>query len=140
MTLMESAEELGNLGEFVGAVAVVVTLVYLTIQVRQNTQAIRFQSGRESASPVADLATVLIQREIVARRSHPSHTDRSVSSAPVRYRPASGSASAVAIVSSSRRYAAKRVSVRAVCAICASTWSYCSASIASLTRGSVFTP
>lgn len=35
MTLME----LGALGEFVGAIAVVVTLVYLAIQIRQNTQA-----------------------------------------------------------------------------------------------------
>ena len=35
MTVME----LGALGEFVGAVGVVVTLVYLAIQIRQNTQA-----------------------------------------------------------------------------------------------------
>ena len=35
MTLMD----LGALGEFVGAIAVVVTLVYLAIQIRQNTQA-----------------------------------------------------------------------------------------------------
>jgi hypothetical protein len=32
-------EELGALGELVGAIAVVVTLVYLAIQIRQNTQA-----------------------------------------------------------------------------------------------------
>jgi hypothetical protein len=30
-------EDLGNLGEFVGAIAVVVTLVYLALQIRQNT-------------------------------------------------------------------------------------------------------
>jgi hypothetical protein len=35
MTLME----LGAIGEFVGAIAVVVTLVYLAIQIRQNTHA-----------------------------------------------------------------------------------------------------
>lgn len=35
MTVME----LGALGEFVGAIAVVVTLVYLAIQIRQNTHA-----------------------------------------------------------------------------------------------------
>jgi hypothetical protein len=34
-----SLTELGALGEFVGAIAVVVTLVYLAIQIRQNTQA-----------------------------------------------------------------------------------------------------
>jgi hypothetical protein len=31
--------ELGALGEFVGAIAVVVTLIYLAVQIRQNTQA-----------------------------------------------------------------------------------------------------
>ena len=33
--------ELGNIGEFVGAVAVVVSLVYLAMQIRQNTQTVR---------------------------------------------------------------------------------------------------
>jgi hypothetical protein len=37
MTLME----LGALGEFVGAVAVVVTLVYLAVQIRQSNEAMR---------------------------------------------------------------------------------------------------
>ena len=30
-------EDLGNLGEFIGAIGVVVTLVYLALQIRQNT-------------------------------------------------------------------------------------------------------
>ncbi len=30
-------QDLGNLGEFIGAIAVVVTLVYLALQIRQNT-------------------------------------------------------------------------------------------------------
>jgi hypothetical protein len=34
-----SLTDLGALGEFVGAIAVVVTLVYLAIQIRQNTRA-----------------------------------------------------------------------------------------------------
>ena len=34
MTLTEATQVLGNLGEFVGAIAVVATLVYLSIQVR----------------------------------------------------------------------------------------------------------
>lgn len=37
MTLMETAQLLGNLGEFFGAFAVLITLVYLAFQVRQNT-------------------------------------------------------------------------------------------------------
>ena len=36
--------ELGAIGEFIGAIAVVVTLVYLTVQLRQNTNALRSNS------------------------------------------------------------------------------------------------
>jgi hypothetical protein len=41
MTLLETTQLLGNLGEFFGAIAVVVTLIFLTLQVRQNTRQIR---------------------------------------------------------------------------------------------------
>jgi hypothetical protein len=34
-------EDLGNLGEFVGSLAVVASFIYLAIQVRQNTRAVR---------------------------------------------------------------------------------------------------
>ena len=36
---METIQMLGNLGEFVGAIAVVATLVYLAIQVRHSKEA-----------------------------------------------------------------------------------------------------
>lgn len=39
MDLQALAQLLGNVGEFVGAVAVVVTLVYLAVQVRQSKEA-----------------------------------------------------------------------------------------------------
>ncbi len=42
--------ELGALGEFVGAIAVVATLAYLAIQIRQNTRAIRGSAERETVS------------------------------------------------------------------------------------------
>ena len=41
MSLMETAQLLGNIGEFFGAIAVVVTLIFLTLQVRQNTRQMR---------------------------------------------------------------------------------------------------
>ena len=44
MDLMSTAQLLGNFGEFVGAIAVVLTLVYLVFQIRQNTRSIRSQS------------------------------------------------------------------------------------------------
>ena len=40
MTLMETAQLLGNFGEFVGAIGVVGTLVYLAVQIRQSKEAL----------------------------------------------------------------------------------------------------
>ena len=37
-------DELGNLGDFIGGVAVLVTLVYLAIEIRQNTAQIKIGS------------------------------------------------------------------------------------------------
>ncbi|MGI9264479.1 MAG: hypothetical protein ACR2QU_06100 [Gammaproteobacteria bacterium] len=45
MTLMETAQLLGNFGEFFGAIAVVTTLGYLAIQIRQSTE--RERLGQE---------------------------------------------------------------------------------------------
>jgi len=51
------AQLLGNYGEFVGAIAVVVTLVYLTTQIRQNTNAVQsstYASWNEAAQSWGD--------------------------------------------------------------------------------------
>ena len=37
-------EELGNLGEFIAAIATLATLVYLALQIRQNTRSVQAQS------------------------------------------------------------------------------------------------
>lgn len=39
MTLMETSQLLGNFGEFFGAIAVVTTLVYLTLEIRRSRNA-----------------------------------------------------------------------------------------------------
>jgi len=41
-------QDLGSLGEFVAAIATVVTLVYLAVQIRQNTRSIRASSFQAS--------------------------------------------------------------------------------------------
>lgn len=41
MSNLEFSQLLGNYGEFVGAIAIVVTLIYLAVQIRQNTQQMR---------------------------------------------------------------------------------------------------
>jgi hypothetical protein len=43
-------EDLGNIGEFVGAVAVVVSLIYLALQIRQNTRQLDHNSEVVSAN------------------------------------------------------------------------------------------
>ena len=49
--------DLGNLGEFVGAIGVVVSLLYLAVQIRQNTRSVR--SSTHHASVVARNAVLL---------------------------------------------------------------------------------
>ena len=44
-----SLEDLGNIGEFVAAVAVLVSLIYLAVQIRQNTKAVRTASYHQAA-------------------------------------------------------------------------------------------
>jgi len=44
MDLMSISSLLGNIGEFIGAIAVVATLGYLVVQIRQNTAAITSQT------------------------------------------------------------------------------------------------
>ena len=53
-------QQLANLGEFIGAIAVVVSLIYLAAQIRQNTRAVRantFQGVVDSlTSGIAEIA------------------------------------------------------------------------------------
>ena len=55
MSLAETAQLLGNFGEFVGAIAVVVTLVYLAVPVRHSKEALgantRSLDGSRRARP-----------------------------------------------------------------------------------------
>ena len=54
MTVIELSQVLGNFGEFVGAIAVVATLVYLSVQVRQNTVQLRQDNLRETIRGTLD--------------------------------------------------------------------------------------
>jgi hypothetical protein len=44
---MPMIENLGNLGDFIGGIAVVVTLIYLAMQIRQNTRTVRLSSVQQ---------------------------------------------------------------------------------------------
>jgi hypothetical protein len=58
---------LGNIGEAVGGLSVVVSLIYLAIQIRQNTRAVRATLFREGARSVNDYARTVLQDEATAR-------------------------------------------------------------------------
>jgi hypothetical protein len=50
-------EDLGNLGDFVGGLAVIATLLYLAVQIRQNTRILR-TSAEQTADPIAAIANI----------------------------------------------------------------------------------
>ena len=47
-------DALGNIGDFLGGVGVVVTLLYLAVQIRQNTWSSRSESYQAAVSSVSD--------------------------------------------------------------------------------------
>jgi len=58
--------QLANLGEFIGGVAVLVTLVYLAVQVRQGNAVVRSQVHQEMSRRSTDLTFFLADPERVA--------------------------------------------------------------------------
>ncbi len=58
---MTNLESLANLGEIIGAIAVVVSLIYLAVQVRQNTQAQRTENFSRALDRVAAMQSALSQ-------------------------------------------------------------------------------
>ena len=58
MTLLDTAQLLGNFGEFAGAIAVVVTLIYLASQIRFSNRLARAEAFR---TPMSDLNSMNAQ-------------------------------------------------------------------------------
>ena len=59
-------EAMGALSEMIGAIAVVITLVYLAIQIRQNTRAIRLDTGHDVAEEYRDIFALMAQDKDLA--------------------------------------------------------------------------
>ena len=55
-----SLEDLGNIGEFVAAVAVVISLIYLAIQIRQNTRSVRSATAQSASHGIIDINSLLV--------------------------------------------------------------------------------
>ena len=54
-------ETLGNLGDFVGGLAVVVTLAYLAVQVRQNTRQLERTGAMSKAATYQGLTALIVE-------------------------------------------------------------------------------
>jgi hypothetical protein len=64
-----SLSDLGSLGEFVSAVAVVmvISLLYLAVQIRQNTRSLRAGAHQSITSHIAELNRTIVENAEVAR-------------------------------------------------------------------------
>ena len=60
-------ENLGNLGEFVAALATLVTLIYLATQIRRNTSAVLASSQQAVADSFNELNTMVVKDAAVAK-------------------------------------------------------------------------
>ena len=56
---------LGNLGEFIESLAVLVTLVYLAVQTRQTVKTVRQKSHSDILARRQDLMNLLMDREFI---------------------------------------------------------------------------
>lgn len=60
-------EDLGNIGELVGAIGVICTLAYLAVQIRQNTRALKATSHQETTREASDFTAQIAGDAEVAR-------------------------------------------------------------------------
>ena len=61
-----SLEDWASIAEIVGAMAVVITLIYISIQIKHNTKAMKGQSISEVTRNVHDHASMVLQGQDVA--------------------------------------------------------------------------
>ena len=57
-------EAAGAIGEIIGALSVLITLLFLSFQIRQNTTALQQQSSRESTSSLQQVSATMMHPEI----------------------------------------------------------------------------
>lgn len=67
MTLIEISEVLGNIGEFVGSIAVLVTLIYLALQVRQNTLQMKASSHQAISDSLNHINILFAENSAVSQ-------------------------------------------------------------------------
>ena len=78
-----SLQELGGLGEFIGAIAVVISLIYLAAQIRQNTRALNSSSYAQTAEQAWLTQLAVIQDGNLARMMRTAIMRRKLAGLPV---------------------------------------------------------
>ena len=82
-------EDLGNVGEFLGGVAVVVSLLYLAVQIRQNTRSVRRSAYQAIVSSSVQASVAFANDEGLAELWAKGALEYSTLSSPERMRFAS---------------------------------------------------
>ncbi len=59
-------DDLGNLGEFLGAIAVVASLLYLSMQVRQNTRSVKSATAQSASQTIVGMNALIVGDRTVA--------------------------------------------------------------------------
>jgi len=66
-------QEIGNIGDFVGGLGVIASLIYLAVQIRQNTRAVRSSSYHQAAEQTWNYCLALAQdaslAELIAKQN-----------------------------------------------------------------------
>jgi hypothetical protein len=62
-----SLDDIGNIGELIGAIGVIVTLIYLAIQIRLNTGALKVTSHQDATRGASDFVAQIAGDPDVAR-------------------------------------------------------------------------
>ena len=84
MDFMSTAQLLGNVGEFVGAIAVVATLGYLAIQIRQNTKATRAQTAQDLTGSMSEYLLVQAQSDVLGAAWSKAYSDSGYGSLDIK--------------------------------------------------------
>ena len=75
-------DAIGALSELIGAIAVVVTLIYLAIQIQQNTRAIRLDTGHDISEEFRSMFALIAEHKELAELVHKAaHDAASISGA-----------------------------------------------------------
>ncbi len=79
-------QDLGNLGEFLGSIGVIGSLVYLAIQIRQNTRSVRSAAYQAAVASSVEVAAMFASSETLSEAFSKGFRDFEDLKGPERYR------------------------------------------------------